>query len=105
VHALTRSKSLIQQLYQLGISISYDRIVQIEEWIASSACERFAEDGVVAPTCLRKGLFTVGVLDNLDHNPSSTTSVTSFHGTAISLLQLPSEDKPGTIRLVPGTSR
>ena len=98
VHALTRSKKLIQQLYQMGISISYDRIMEIEDWIATSACERFAEDGVVSPACLRKRLFTVGVLDNLDHNPTSTTSLTSFHGTGISLFQLPTKTRHGESR-------
>ena len=47
---------------------------------------------------MRKGLFTVGALDNLDHNPSSTTSKSSFHGTGISLLQLPTENQPGESR-------
>ena len=98
VHALTRSKKLIQQLYQMGISISYDRIMEIEDWIATSACERFAEDGVVSPACLRKRLFTVGALDNLDHNPTSTTSLTSFHGTGISLFQLPTKTRHGERR-------
>jgi len=64
-----------------------------------STCERFVDDGVVSPACLRKGLFTVGALDNLDHNPSSTTSVTSFHGTGISLLQMPTKTEPGVSRL------
>ncbi|KAJ8349373.1 hypothetical protein SKAU_G00245030 [Synaphobranchus kaupii] len=94
VHAQTRSKKLVQQLHNLGISISYDRIMQIEDWLATSTCEGFEADGVVAPACLRKGLFTVGALDNLDHNPSSTTSVTSFHGTGISLFQLPTKSEP-----------
>lgn len=98
VHALTRSKKLIQQLYQMGISISYDRVMQIEDWITTSACERFEDDGVVSPACLRKGLFTVGALDNLDHNPSSTTALTSFHGTGISLFQLPTKGELGESR-------
>lgn len=98
IHALTRSKKLIQQLYHLGISISYDRVMQIEDWITNSACERFDDDGVVAPACLRRRLFTVGALDNLDHDPSSTTSQTSFHGTGISLFQLPTKSEPGEIR-------
>lgn len=71
VYARTRSKKLIEQLYSMGISISYDRIMEIEDWIATSTCERIAEDGVVCPASLRKGLFTVGALDNLDSNPSS----------------------------------
>ena len=98
MHARSRSKKIIKQLHDLGICISYDRIMEIEDWIAMSTCERFVEDGVVSPACLRKGLFTVGALDNLDHNPSSTTSVTSFHGTGISLFQLPTKTERGVSR-------
>ncbi|EDO42325.1 predicted protein [Nematostella vectensis] len=83
VHAMTRSKSLITKLYQLGVSVAYQRIVELEDMIASSVSERFVNDGVVAPACLRKGVFTVGALDNLDHNPSSKTAASSFHGTGI----------------------
>ena len=98
VHSQTRSKKLVQHLYKMGISISYDRIVQLEDWIATSACEKFNENGVVVPANLRKNVFTVGALDNLDHNPSSTTSVSSFHGTGISLFQLPTKNNLGERR-------
>jgi len=40
-------------------------------------------------------LFTVGAIDNLDHNLSSLTAKGSFHGTAISLFQFPSAANPG----------
>ena len=98
IHQVTRSKKLIQQFYQMGISISYDRVMELEEWFATAICERFGEDGVVAPACLRKGLFTSGAFDNLDHNPSSTTSSDSFHGTGISLFQFPTRNDPGESR-------
>ena len=98
IHQVTQSKKLIQQLYQMGICISYDRVLELEEWIATAVCEQFEKEGVVAPTCLRKGLFTVGALDNIDHNLSSTTSVNSFHGTGISLFQFPTRDCPGESR-------
>ena len=52
----------------------------------------------VSSNSLRKGLFTVGAIDNLDHNPSSTTSVNSFHGTGISLFQTPTNTKFGESR-------
>ena len=48
----------------------------------------------MSPNCLWKGFFTVGALDNLDHNPSSTTA-NSFHGTGISLFQCPTKEKSG----------
>lgn len=37
----------------------------------------------------------MGALDNLDHNPSSTTAKDSFHGTGISLFQFPTELSTG----------
>lgn len=98
VHAMTRSKSLITKLYQLGMSVSYQRIVELEDMIAGSVSERFIDEGIVAPACLRKGVFTVGALDNLDHNPSSTTAASSFHGTGISMFQLATTTNPGEKR-------
>ena len=95
LHSQIRSKKLIQQFHQLGISISYHRVLEIENLITTSVCKHYEEEGVVSPNCLRKGLFTVGALDNLDHNPSSTTAVNSFHGTSISLFQCPTKQKSG----------
>ena len=43
--------------------------------------------GLERPSQVRHGIFTVGALDNLDHNPSSTTANDAFHGTGISLFQ------------------
>ena len=62
IHQQTRCKKLIMQLYHMGISISYDRVLDIEERIATAVCEQCEEDGVVSPACLKKGLFTVGAL-------------------------------------------
>ena len=98
VHALTRSKTLIAKLYQMGISVSYQRIVELEDMLATSVSERFEMDGCVAPACLKKGIFTIGALDNIDHNPTSTTAASSFHGTGISVFQLPTENNPGEER-------
>lgn len=98
IHAMTRSKTLIAKLYQLGLSVSYQRIMELEEMLARSVSERFAADDCVVPACLRKGIFTIGALDNLDHNPSSTTASSSFHGTGISIFQLPMENNPGQTR-------
>ena len=50
--------------------------------MASSICKRW---GLVCPFHLWKGLFTVGALDNIDHNLSSTTAQGSFCGTGISV--------------------
>jgi hypothetical protein len=98
IHRQTRSRKLITQLYCMGVSISYQRVLDLEDKVATSVCERFVEDGVVSSACLRKGIHTTSALNNLDHNPTSTTSQSSFHGTGISLFQFPTKDNPGEDR-------
>ena len=72
--------------------MSYDGITQIEGWQATSDSENFKEDGCVTPACLRKGIFSACALDNIDHNPSSTISASSFHGSGISIIQFPTKE-------------
>ena len=89
IHTQTRSKKLVSELCHLGLSVSYDRILELENEIATSLCNSINEIGLVCTHQLHHGLFTVGSLDNLDHNSSSTTSKESFHGTGISHFQFP----------------
>ena len=58
----------------------------------------YNRDGVVCPSKLCDGMLTTTTVDNIDHNPSSTSSHDSFHGTAISLVQHPTTENPGTDR-------
>ncbi len=59
-------------------------MIELENSLANSMCLQF-EEGVVCPARLRKGLHTAGALDNLDHNPSSTTAQGSLHEKAATL--------------------
>ena len=79
----------------MGLSVSYDRILQLENQLATPVCELIKEIGLVCPVHLRHGLFTTGALDNLDHNPSGTTAKDSFHGMCISLFHFPSGSNEG----------
>ena len=97
-HTLVRSRKMVDTLYKLGISISYDRVLQIENSLATAVCDRFKKDNLVCPANLRNGLVTVGALDNIDYNPSATTAQGSFHGTSISVFQLPKSDCTGIVR-------
>ena len=90
-----QSKKIIDQLNELRISISYDHVLQLESTIANSVCQQFQVDTIVCPSQLRKQLFTCGTLDNVDHNPSPATALSSFHGSAISLVQFPQKNNIG----------
>ena len=55
---------------------------------------------MVCPLKFRGKVFTSAAVDNIDHNPSSTTSKDSFHGTSISLFQHPSSAGEGNDRCI-----
>ena len=96
IHTRLRPKKIVTELHELGLSVSYDRVLQLENQLATAVCLHTQKEGVVCPPQLRPGLFTVGTVDNLDHNPSSTTATGSFHGTGISLFQSPTKTNMGS---------
>ena len=98
VHATTRKRVLIDKLYDIGLSISYDRLLSISNHLGNDVCARYEAEYVVCPPKLRRGLFTTSAVDNIDHNPSSSTARGAFHGTGISLFQHPSKDVSGEDR-------
>ena len=100
IHRTTRDKSLVDTFYKLGMCISYDRLLSISTDITNTVLKIYEREQVVCPSKLRKGLFTTAAVDNIDHNPSSTTCKDSFHGTAISLVQHPTTVSPGNNRAI-----
>ena len=71
----------------LGLSVTYDRVQNIQTSIAQSICESFEEKNAVVPLTLQQGKFTLSAIDNLDQNAKSATAQTNFHGSAISMFQ------------------
>jgi len=93
-------RGLVDKLFNLGLSISYDRVLNISTAMGNSICERFKHDDVVCPAKLRSDVFMTAAVDNIDHNPSSTTANGAMHGTAISISQHPSQDSIGNVRVM-----
>ena len=87
VHAKTRKKSIVEKLAEEWLSISYNRVKDIQETITKQLCKKYNEEEIFCPPLLKPHLFTTAAIDNIDHNPSSTTAKSSFHGTSISLFQ------------------
>ena len=98
LHAHTRKKDLVDKLSHLGLCISYDRVLRLSADLANSVCRRFEQEQVVCPPKLRTNLFTTAAVDNIDHNPSSTTATDSFHATGISMFQHPTAENEGQSR-------
>ena len=69
------------------MSISYDRVLRLPIDMGNTVCKMYELEDVVCPPTMRGNLFTTAAVDNIGHNPSSTTAKHSFHGTNISLSQ------------------
>lgn len=95
-----KSKSAVDELYSLGLSVSHTRLREITAALGNAVVRRATEEGLVCPGDLRRGIFTVSAYDNLDINPTSNTAGESFHGTAISIFQAPSLHRPGIERFL-----
>ena len=104
VHTKTRKRELVDCLYNLGLSISYDRVLAISAELGDQICQYYKMEKAVVPPKLKGGLFTTAAVDNIDHNPSSTSAHDSFHGTGISLFQHPGNDFTGASRSIAYTS-
>ena len=88
----------MDRLFNLGLSISYDRVLRLSAEMGNSVCQRFHMEQVVCPPIMRSSVFTTAAVDNIDHNPSATTAKDSFHGTGISLVQHPTFADEGVDR-------
>ena len=98
VFAKIRKRQIIEMLHENGLSISYDRVLEISAQLGEAVVAQYVEDGVICPPALRKQLFTTAAVDNIDHNPTATTAQTSFHGTSVSIFQHPSTENAGDER-------
>ena len=87
LHSNTRSCTLVDMFYHLGLCISYDHMLTFSTNLGNSICAQIEEDGIVCPASLRFRILSTFTVDNIDHNPSSRTATDSWHGTAISATQ------------------
>ena len=88
VHQAIRNKGLIRMLHGLGMSVDYDRILRVENQIASSVLKRVAENnGVYLPPDIVKGKHVFFAIDNIDFAEDTTDGKRTFHGTVVSIYQ------------------
>jgi len=57
MHGEARLKKQIENAHQVGMSVSYDRVMEVKRAVARAVCKRHAEDGLVLPTNMRRNVF------------------------------------------------
>ena len=83
----TGNESLINVLAERGLAISRYRLRTVAIDIANSVLAHWEKEGDVVPPQAVKNVFTVGAIDNIDWDPTSTTSKSEsvLHCTSISI--------------------
>ena len=87
VDTRTGKRRLVDWLAAEGVSVNYDRVMNLRWSIFNQVCMEYQANGLVYPIDLKKNVFITAAIDNLYHNPSSATAESSFHGTTISVFQ------------------
>ena len=90
-YSVTRSRTLVGHLFNLGIGISNDRVLSITKNIYEILGESFLTYNCFFPNVLKKGFFTVLIKDNIDVNAKSNIIQQHYHGTSISIVQFVTE--------------
>ena len=83
--------------YCTGISISYDRLLDITRDLSKRVLNQCDRDGVFILCNLKKNIFTIIAKYNIDHNARSTAATKHDHGTSFSVFHFPSVAFPGDI--------
>ena len=90
LHVNDRQKGNINTFHALGMSVSYDRVMDVRKSFAKAVSKRWAEDGVVVPTNMKRRVFVTSAVDNLDESGHC-----EFHGTTMTLTSHSTHDNMG----------
>ncbi|KAK3868800.1 hypothetical protein Pcinc_025838 [Petrolisthes cinctipes] len=66
LHAETLKRGLVDKLFSLALSISYDRVLRLSAEMVNRACQMFQTEQVVCPPTLRGSVFMTAAVDNID---------------------------------------
>ena len=83
----SRSHQLIEHLYHVGLSVSYDRVLELTKIFYEELRRSFIERSCFFPRILKKFLFTIWLKDNIEVNPKANFNKSSYHGTSSSIVQ------------------
>lgn len=99
IHGNGRQRGQIDTDHEHGISVSYNRIMDVKRDVARAVCARHAQDGVVVPTNSRLKVFTTHDVDNIDSKAQGNFSQDEFHGYALSVTNHLSSENHGEKRV------
>ena len=83
----SRSRQLIEDLYHVVLSVSYDWVLELIKMFYKELQGLFIEHSCFFPRILKKFLVTIWLKDNIDVNLKANFNKSSYHGTSSSIAQ------------------
>ena len=88
VHKETHSKKLIECLSDLGLSISYDKVIKIENYLVNAVAENVSlNHGVFVRPNIQPAFHYIFTVDNIDFKNDTLDEKSGFHGTTLAVFQ------------------
>ena len=102
LHKETRSEKLINCLYDIGLAISYDKVMKIENGLGNAVFENIESNGVTfIPFTLEIGKPLHFAIDNIDFKNDTANGKSEFHGTTLVAFQTKSDKKNELLKITP----
>ena len=76
----TQSYKLIDDLYPVGLSVSYDPVLELTKTFYEELWQSYIINNCLFPRILRKSIFSVWLKDNIDVNPKANFNKSSYMG-------------------------
>ena len=98
-HQQIRSKSVIDVLHELGVSVNCARILCIEIQLAQAVLSNSSEHNIFIPPKLCKGQFIFFSVDNSDFSEDTLDGKNTLHATAMVVFQRKRTKDPETMEI------
>ena len=100
-----RSKSTINVLHELGVSVHYASILRIETQLAQAVLSNSGEHNIFLPPQLSKGQFIFFSVDNSDFSEDTPDGKDTLHATAMVVFQRKPTNEPETVLDIDATAK
>ena len=104
-HQQMRSKSVIDVLHELGVSVNYMRILRIETQLTKAVLRNLSKQNIFIPPKLWKGQYIFFSVDNSDFSEDTPDGKNTLHATAMVVFQRKRTKDHETILEIDATMR
>ena len=94
IYSTSCSRNIIDHFLSIGISVSYDKILELTQNIYEHLRESYYNHNCFFPKVPKQSIFTIMMKDNIGMNARSTFVKSHYHTTSLWIVQFPTNKNP-----------